>query len=327
MKHILVTGGAGFIGSHLCAKALELGYRITIIDDLSQADKNKVIQLQANKYCQFIEEDITTSSFEHTLSSLDKVDIVFHLAAPVGVIKVMQSNVELFQQHFFALKHLIEFAKVHQSDFFYASSSEVYGNQVLNEKLSEDDAMSIEWFKDQGQRYQYGMLKIQSELELVNHLKYQRVIIGRFFNVFGEGQLSDFGMVLPNFIASAIQNKPIEVFGDGSSIRCFTPVDWAVDCIFKLFESNTKEQITVNIGADKPITIKELAYLIKNELNSESEIVFSKETDEPGRIDAIHTRIPNNSHLNKVLTKLRQPNWEESLKKYLHKMSTKTTSN
>ncbi len=325
-KTCLVTGGAGFIGSHLCDELVKRGYSIYIVDNLRQGKAENIEHLMHLKNFRFFHFDITSDEFFLWLQKI-KADYVFHLASPVGVPIVMQTDAKYFKRHYEASKRLFNWALQQGAALFFASSSEVYGNPLTKEPLSENQAKDVDWFLDKGDRYRYGYLKRGLEILLENFdlknlskensEKTPSITIGRFFNVFGPRQNPEIGMVIPRFVHSALTNEPITILGTGSEVRSFCPVSVAIQAIMdSVLEQKDSFQV-LNIGSAEQIEIAELAQLIKKIANSSSPIIYQNAEKESGRIEAIHTRIPDISSLKNFTRNSIEEDWIEYLQTWI----------
>jgi len=325
-KICLVTGGAGFIGSHLCDELVKRGYAIYIVDNLSQGKPENIEHLMHIKNFRFFHFDITSDEFFLWLKKI-KADYVFHLASPVGVPIVMQTDAKYFKRHYEASKRLFNWALKQGAALFFASTSEVYGNPMTQETLSEKQAKDVEWFLDKGDRYRYGYLKRGLEILLesydLNDLsnenteKQPSITIGRFFNVFGPRQNPEMGMVIPRFVDAALKNEALTILGTGSEVRSFCPVSVATQAILDaVLEPKEAFQI-LNIGSSEQIQISELAQLIKKLANSTSSIVHLNAEKESGRNEAIHTRIPDISVLKHIQGNVKEEDWIEYLRSWI----------
>lgn len=319
IKTCLITGGAGFIGSHLAEKLIALGYHVLAIDDFSQGSYLNIAHLLAHPQFNFTEVDITSEAFVHTLTSFE-VDYIFHLASPVGVSLVMNSSFDVFDKHETASHILFSWAAKHKTPIYFASSSEVYGNSFQSNALTESDAKPISWFDGQSERFYYGKLKRSIELYLKKwSIKNEiPVTIGRFFNVFGERQRPDYGMVMPSFVFSALKNESLTIYGDGSQIRSFCPVNVAVSALLSATVHHTeKNALLMNIGLAKPISIHDLALKIIEFADSSSKIEFIELAENKGRAEGIHTRIPDISILTQLNLVDSTTDWESYLKTWI----------
>lgn len=322
-KWYLITGGAGFIGYHLGKALLELGNNVWVIDDYSQSVSESLYELKhiySDEQFRIWEKDYTQVQLIETINPTE-ISHFIHLASPVGVPVVMKTSAARFDEHEFASKKWIDWALNHQMTLFFASSSEVYGNQIVNRPLYESDVLPETWFENQAERFRYAKLKRRLEIYIQQKAisGSSNYVIGRFFNVFGPGQRAENGMVIPTFVKQAINDLPITLHGDGTFTRSFIPVWLAVKAIISLLGQHNAKGIIVNIGSNKPIRMNELAELICEVFHSKSEIITEITSMKSGRNEAIHTRIPDISTLKSIcanssfLTEFEQSNWKTYL--------------
>jgi UDP-glucose 4-epimerase len=268
---VLVTGGAGFIGSHLCEALLEKGHEVWVIDDLSTGRIDNIQHLEKEEKFNFV---IDTILNEPLLEEAVKwSDHIYHLAAAVGVRLIVEQPIRTIETNIFGTDLVLKVANRYRKRTFIASTSEVYGKHDEH-TLSEDDNMV--YGPTTKSRWSYACSKAVDEFLALAYYKKTRlpVIIGRLFNTVGPRQTGQYGMVLPNFVRQALLGKPITVFGDGSQTRSFCYVSDVVDALQALMESpNTAGEI-FNIGNDEEVSIRTLAELVKEKTDSPSEIVF-----------------------------------------------------
>ncbi|PLX15816.1 MAG: nucleoside-diphosphate sugar epimerase [Candidatus Muiribacterium halophilum] len=268
----LITGGAGFIGSHLCEYMLCKGDEVIVIDNLSTGRHENIKKFEENKEFTFIFGDILDKkSFDDP--SLYDIDIIIHLAAAVGVKYIIENPVKSIKTNVKGTEIILEFANSKNIPVFIASTSEVYGKNTHIPLKEDDDRVSGSTGVS---RWSYACSKALDEfLSLAYyHEKKLPVIIGRFFNTCGPRQLGDYGMVIPKFVRNALLDLPIPIYGDGSQIRCFTHVKDVIKAIYSLINKKECYGQVFNIGSDIPITISELATLIINLTDSKSEIEY-----------------------------------------------------
>lgn len=275
-KKILITGGAGFIGSHL-ARALTLeGSHVIIVDDLSTGRLENVHSLPHQSKVQFYHSKVSEL---HNFPQLVKgVDHVIHLAAAVGVDLVVKSPIRTIHTNLYETEAVLQAADHADCPVVLASTSEVYGKSQAPEFSENDDLIIGPPYLG---RWSYACSKLMDEFLCMAYAKEKNlsVRIVRFFNTVGPGQTGQFGMVLPRFIKSAITGEAIKVFGDGSQTRCFCHVFDCVEAICRLLLSSGSSNQVVNIGSTEELTILELAHLVKTELQSSSPIEFIRYED------------------------------------------------
>ena len=292
----LITGGAGFIGSHLAEELLSRGQEVTVMDDLSTGSCSNVAHLQANPgFC-----------FQHgtvldpcQLSKLvEEADLVYHLAAAVGVRHVMEHPVAALDTNARGTETVLRLAEQHgKKKVVLASSSEVYGKANRMPFREDDDSVLGATTVT---RWGYGCSKAFDEFLALAYAweKGLPVVVLRFFNTIGPRQLGRYGMVVPRFVSQALADEPITVYGDGEQMRSFTYVKDVVKAVADIAEVPGAEGQVCNVGSDREITINGLAELVRAVLNSRSTIthsafsdVFNTEFDEARR------RLPDISKL------------------------------
>lgn len=271
MTHALITGGAGFIGSHLAEKLLAQGDRVTIVDNLSTGRFENIAPLTGNPGFQFAIEDIRHAAVMDRLVS--ECDVVYHLAAAVGVFAIVHSPIDTLEVNVGGTEIVLQTARRYRKKVLIASTSEVYGKGVKVPFSEDDDRILGPTTKS---RWSYAASK---ELDEFLGLAYHKalglpVTIFRLFNTVGPRQVGNYGMVLPRFVQWALAHKPIEVYGDGQQTRCFANVHDVVDAIARLGISAAADGQVFNIGSDEEVSIHELAQRVKDRADSASEIVF-----------------------------------------------------
>ena len=298
--NVLITGGCGFIGSHLAEKLLNDGHEVYVIDDLSTGSIDNIKHLRANSKFHL---NIDTVTNEILLSSIiDKVDLIYHLAATVGVQLVVKSSIKTIETNIHGTEVVLKAAEKKKIKVLIASTSEVYGK---SEKLpyKEDDNFLIG--SSMLGRWSYACSKALDEFLAMAYWKEKKlpVVITRFFNTIGPRQTGQYGMVVPTFIKQALSGKPITVYGDGKQSRCFTYVGDVVKAIIALMENDKAVGEIFNIGNTEEISIENLAKKIKQMTNSSSEIVHVSydQAYEQGFED-MRRRIPDISKLSKTLS-------------------------
>jgi UDP-glucose 4-epimerase len=265
----LITGGAGFIGSHLAERLLELGHEVFVIDNLWTGKLENVAKVQNNKKFHLVVDTILNESVMNEL--VFKVDHIYHLGAAVGVRNIMDHPVETLDTNVKGTEVVLRLANRFKKKVFIASTSEVYGNH-LEHSLSEDNNRVMGSVKKR--RWAYACSKTLDEFLALAYFDEKKlpVVVGRLFNTVGPRQTGQYGMVLPNFVQSALLGKPISVYGDGTQTRSFTHVLDVVDALTKLMEETAAEGDVFNIGNDKEVSINELAQKVKEMTRSSSEI-------------------------------------------------------
>ena len=276
VKQILVTGGAGFIGSHLTAALLARGDAVTVVDDESTGQASNLAELRSSPRLNFLHGSIGDPQLVR--QALDGVDEVYHLAAAVGVALIAKQPLETIERNIGPVQLL--FAELRQQlavgrkvKFFLASTSEVYGKNP-KATFSEDD--DLVFGSTTRPRWSYGASKAIDEfLTLAMAREYGLpAVIGRFFNVVGPRQSGAYGMVLPRFVQAAKSGKPLIVHDDGQQVRCFAHVSDVVTAVIDLMETPAALGRVFNIGSDEPVTILELAQRVLRHTESPSVIEF-----------------------------------------------------
>jgi UDP-glucose 4-epimerase len=266
---ILITGGAGFIGSYLAEAYLKRGDEVYVVDDLSTGNLSNISHLTSNDGFHFTEDSILNR--ETMLEHIGICDIVIHLAAAVGVKLIIDEPLKSIHTNIAGTENVLELANKFRKMVFLASSSEVYGknSQV---PLSESD-MRI-YGPTQILRWSYAATKAMDEFLALAYYRTQRlpVIIARFFNTVGPRQTGRYGMVIPRFIAQALKNDPITVYGDGIQTRSFTYVEDVVRGIIGLIDEPRTIGEIFNIGGEEEISINDLAQRIISVTRSNSQI-------------------------------------------------------
>jgi len=267
----LVTGGAGFIGSHLVERLLARGDRVTVVDDLSTGCEANLRQARAQAGDRLVFLQATVSDAAHR-ADLPRFDQVHHLAAAVGVRRVMQRPMESLETNVMETGAAIRIARRNGSALLLASSSEVYGK---SNKLPFHESDDVVYGPTTITRWSYGCSKALDEyMGLAAHREDGlRVVVARLFNTVGPRQVGQWGMVLPRFVQAALTNRPIEVHGDGLQSRCFADVRDVASGLERLLDFAAAAGMVFNIGSDTPITIHALAELVVQRTASRSTIV------------------------------------------------------
>ena len=268
-KHILVTGGAGFIGAHLVERLLKDGKSVVVLDDLSTGSRDNLRAVAQHKNFRFVQTKI--SAYAELPQLAAEAEFIFHLAATVGVELVVKSALHVLEASFNETQILLRAAAKASTPLLLTSTSEVYGKSAKSE-FSEDDDLLI---GPPGQsRWSYACSKLTDEFLALAYAREKSlpVTIARLFNTVGPRQTGRYGMVLPRFIAAAKANEPLKVFGDGAQSRCFCLVHDVVEALVRLQKNETARGEIFNIGGTEEISILELARLVVATLDSQSRI-------------------------------------------------------
>jgi len=265
----LITGGAGFIGSHLAERLLERGDEVFVIDNLWTGQLANIAKIQGHERLHLVVDTILNESVMNEL--IFKADHVFHLAAAVGVRNVMDHPVETLDINVKGTEVVLRLANRFKKKVFIASTSEIYGKHVEHD-LSEDDNRVMGTTKKR--RWAYACSKTLDEFLALAYFDEKKlpVLIGRLFNTVGPRQTGRYGMVLPGFVQSALLGKPITVYGDGNQTRSFMHVNDAVRAITGLMDDPSAEGEIYNVGNDQEVSINDLALKVKEMTGSVSEI-------------------------------------------------------
>ncbi|HEY1490444.1 MAG TPA: NAD-dependent epimerase/dehydratase family protein [Verrucomicrobiae bacterium] len=268
-KHILVTGGAGFIGSHLVERLLNDGKSVVIIDDFSTGSRENLRAAGKNPRLKIIRAKISTCKELPGLTA--DAEFIFHLAATVGVDLVVKSALHVLETSFHETQILLRAAAQHSTPLLLTSTSEVYGKSARPE-FSEDDDLLIG--PPGHSRWSYASAKLTDEFLALAYAREKNlpVSIARLFNTVGPRQTGRHGMVLPRFIAAAIRNDPLKVFGDGRQTRCFGFVHDVVEALVRLQNCKKARGEIFNIGGTEEVSMLELARLVVKTLGSKSKI-------------------------------------------------------
>ena len=280
MKKVIVTGGAGFIGSNLVKKLLDLNVeKLLIIDDLSTGNESNISSIVSDERVEFLNSKI--EDIENINELFEDYDFCYHLAAGVGVQYIMDNLSESLLTNILATHKVLEACQANELPILLTSTSEVYG-------VAEDDVWTEETKSLIGPttklRWSYAASKMIDEFIALSLFEEGKVspIIVRLFNIIGPNQLSKYGMVVPRFIESALEDKDILIHGDGSQSRSFTWVDDVVNYLIKLAEVKAYGEV-FNIGQTEEISIKNLAELIIEKTNSNSQIIYKSHEEVFGK--------------------------------------------
>ncbi len=290
MKY-LITGGAGFIGSHLAERLLREGHDVTVIDDLSTGNMRNLQGVSEHPRFRFVLGSVEDSYDLGTLVTW--ADTIFHLAATVGVDLVVKEPVRTIETNVHGTEQVLRYAALGGKRLFLASTSEVYG-RAASEVFSETDDLLIG--PPTHSRWAYAASKALDEYLTLAYHREGRIsaTVLRFFNTVGPRQTGRYGMVLPRFVGRSLRNEPLQVFGNGEQSRCFCHVLDTVEAMIRLEGTSGSEGTIVNVGSQASITINQLANRVVEQLGSHSRIehVPYSEAYAPGFED-MHRRMPD----------------------------------
>ncbi|MCX5706503.1 MAG: GDP-mannose 4,6-dehydratase [Candidatus Omnitrophica bacterium] len=296
---ILITGGAGFIGSYLAGELLEKGNSVLAIDDLSTGKLDNIKHLK--EYSGFSVKIDTIMNEKLMEKMVKECDIIYHLAAAVGVKYIIDNPLRSIETNVCGTEIVLRLASKYGRPILIASTSEVYGKNCKVPFKEEDDSV-IGYSKLY--RWSYACAKKLDEFLALAYFKEKKnpVVIARFFNTCGARQTGEYGMVVPRFVKQAILNQPITVFGDGKQKRCFSYVGDVVRGIMELMSNQKCYGEVFNLGNDKEISIEELAHKIKGMTNSKSPIHYVSYEDAYGDgFEDMQRRVPDLSKIKKFI--------------------------
>ena len=265
----LITGGAGFIGSHLAERLLHDGYDVSIIDDLSTGSIDNIAHLKGDKHFSYVIDSVTNEPLLAEL--IDQSDVVFHFAAAVGVKLIVEQPVHTIETNVHGTEVVLKHANKKKKLVFIASSSEVYGKSTAVPFREGADLVLGATVKH---RWAYACSKLIDEFLALAYWKERKlpVVIVRLFNTVGPRQTGQYGMVLPTFVRQALAGQPLTVFGDGKQSRSFTYVGDVIDALVKLANEPRAIGEVFNIGNTSEVTIGELAVRVQTLSGSRSDI-------------------------------------------------------
>jgi len=312
---ILVTGAAGFIGSHLGEAMLNAGHNVVAVDDLSTGSADNIKASMENDRYEFVRDSVQNVQ---TMNSLvGKCDVIFHLAAAVGVQLIVDQPVHTIETNIHGSEVVLELANKFRRKILIASTSEVYGKNTKT-PFNEDDDVTLGSTKFT--RWSYACSKMIDEfLALAYHSKDNLdTIVCRFFNTIGPRQTGSYGMVVPRFICKALRGEPIEIYGSGEQSRCFCNVSDVVVALQKLIECDNAVGEVINIGNQESISINDLAKRILQITGSDSIIRHLSYEEAYGRpFDDLMVRIPDLSKAARLIGYAPKRTLDETLREII----------
>ncbi len=289
--HYLITGGAGFIGSHLADRLLDRGDHVVLLDNLSTGSMDNIRHLKSSERMQYHLDNIENQQLVAEL--VDDAEVIVHLAAAVGVKLIVESPVRTIETNVNGTQRILEAACKKRKLVLTASTSEVYGKN-LNVPFREDADLVL-GATTKG-RWSYAASKALDEFLALSYWKEKKlpVIVVRLFNTVGPRQTGRYGMVLPNFVKAALDHTPIKVYGDGKQSRCFCDVRDTVEALIRLMDTERAVGEVVNVGNTEEVSIEDLAQLVKQRTASRSSIEYIPydQAYEPGFEDMMR-RVPS----------------------------------
>jgi len=296
---VLITGGAGFIGSHLADAYLQRGDEVLVIDDLSTGTIDNIQHLKSNPKFHYTIDSVHNQPV--TAELVDQCDVVFHLAAAVGVKLIVESPVRTIETNVRGTEVVLALANKKQKRVLVASTSEVYG--LSADVPFKEDGNLVMGATTKG-RWSYACSKAIDEFLALAYWREKKLptTIVRLFNTVGPRQTGRYGMVIPTFVKQALAGRPITVYGDGKQTRCFGYVGDVIGALIKLMDTTESVGQVFNIGSTEEISIFQLAEKVKELTQSSSEIVFVPYDDayEEGFED-MPRRVPDTTKINKLV--------------------------
>ena len=267
----LITGGAGFIGSHLAERLLDRGDRVVVLDNLSTGSVENIRHLKSSARLEYHLDNIENRQLLAEL--VDDADVIVHLAAAVGVKLIVESPVRTIETNVNGTQLILEAACKKKKLVLAASTSEVYGKNT--DVPFREDADLVLGPTTKG-RWSYAASKALDEFLALSYWKEKKlpVVIVRLFNTVGPRQTGRYGMVLPNFVKSALENSAITIYGSGKQSRCFCDVRDTIEAVIRLMDSGQAVGEVVNVGSTEEITIEDLAVRVKERIGSSSPIEY-----------------------------------------------------
>ena len=300
---VFITGGAGFIGSHLCDALVTEGKEVTILDNLSTGSKKNIAHLEGK--IKVLQGDIRDQKLVESL--VENCDLVLHMAAALGVDNILENPIESISTNYHGSEIVLNAATKFDKRIVIASTSEIYGKNP-KQPLSETDDRVVG--TPQKLRWTYSDAKALEEASahFLFISKQLKVTTVRFFNTVGPRQTGQYGMVIPRFVKAALENNPLNIFGDGSQSRVFCHVSDSVKAVMTLANDNRSIGDVFNIGGRGEISILDLAKLIIEQTNSKSDIIFTEYKDAyAAGFEDMARRVPD-------ISKLKQhTGWEPKL--------------
>jgi UDP-glucose 4-epimerase len=288
---VLITGGLGFIGSHLTERLLSEGHSVTILDDSSTGKVSNLGTLRDHESLEVVNG--TVLDLPLLLSIVKRSDYIFHLAAAVGVFNIVNNPLKSLLTNIRGTENVLESALANNVPVFVTSSSEVYGKNSSDSLKESDDRilgspLTLRWSYSEAKA-------IDESLAYAYHVEHGlETRIVRFFNTVGPKQLGAYGMVVPRFVSAALNNEPLVIYGDGKQTRCFAHVYDVIDAVIAVAFSHSTVGKVINIGNNFEVSILDLAQKVIQETNSNSKIEFIPYSEAYGEgFEDMERRVPN----------------------------------
>ena len=288
---ILITGGAGFVGSHLADKMIDEGHEITVIDDLSTGRYSNIGHLEENGKFRLIIDTVLNDKLMEEL--IRETDRVYHMASAVGVRLIMEQPVKTIETIFHGTDVVLGLCSKYRKRVLIPSTSEVYGKGLSLPFREEDDLLTGATDKH---RWAYACAKTLDEFLALAHFKETQlpVVVARLFNTVGPRQTGQYGMVVPRFVEAALKNEPIKVHGDGTQSRCFGHISDVINGLTKLLETPACFGQVINLGSDSEVTINDLAKKAIAMTGSTSELKYITYSEAYGEgFEDMQRRVPS----------------------------------
>ena len=319
---VLITGGAGFIGSHLAESLIDGGHEVYALDDLSTGSIENIEHLKENERFHYTIDTVINEPV--TAELVDRVDVVVHLAAAVGVRLIVESPVHTIETNVHGTETVLKLANKKKKRVLLASTSEVYGKSTAFPFHEDSDLVMGATTKG---RWSYACSKAIDEFLGLAYYKEKKlpVVVVRLFNTVGPRQTGRYGMVIPNFVRQALASQPITVFGDGKQSRCFTDVSDVVGALTGLLDHPDAAGEVFNIGSQQEVSILDLAKKVKKMTKSASEIVFVpyEKAYEEGFED-MPRRVPDTSKIEALIGYRPKVDLDRILERVIDYLSTAT---
>ena len=314
-KKILISGGAGFIGSHLAEKLLKDNKEVFVVDNLSTGRLENIEHLKSNENFHFIEGSVLDEGLMKEL--IGKVEQIYHLAAAVGVKKILEEPLDCLLTNIKGTEIVLKEAEKRKVKVLITSSSEVYGKGDKVPFKEEDDRIYGSVYNN---RWIYAFSKGVDEFLGLAYFKEKNlpVVIVRFFNVIGPRQVGRYGMVVPTFIKQGLKGEPITVYGDGEQTRSFADIEDIINALVRLMAVKEAEGQVINLGADREISINNLAKKVKELTNSSSKITHIPYNQAyPDGFEDLRRRVPDISNARRMIGYEPKFTLEETIKKII----------